>query len=220
MNCITVSKYFPCSKETVSLKIIIMPNLNKWYEYDGVVKGLKYSKSSNALLSQIAPWAQVKLEDLCKQNNYSVSLFNEIVGEKFSPDKYFLNSHGVYQVMIGKTISPNNAVKNWYIKYLLDPAYQNHNDGNNDDDEYKNFEKHIKSSNVSISTEPITVFDDEEAESNPFLLKDCENKTIEEEEEEHHTKCLWHFELKIPYECDTNLVICDKNGTKFKLSKF
>lgn len=203
MSCVIMSEYFPHFNETVSLKIISMFNGNvKWYEYDGVVKGLHYSKSSNVLLQHVEPWAMKKFKDICRENNYTVEFFNQILKQNFHPDQDFLTECGVYQLMMGSTRSPSNSIKNWYIRCVLRPGDFNMNNN--------------MSSISDIKFESIS-------SALPTLLSPHVKATptsIAESIVDDHEKCSWHFELKIPYECDTNLIICDKHGTKFKLSKF
>lgn len=213
MSCITVSEYFPHFKEKVTLKIILMNLSMKWIEYDGVVKALHLSKSPSVILQHIDPWGKAKFKEICKDNNYSVDFFNDILQENFSPDKDFVNYHGVYQLMMGKTLSPANSIKNWLMKSVLNPIYPQSTNDTFDKDIKQ--EDHHTSNYSPTSHQSMIANGDSEIASIPDLCAQCPNKLPDA----YHAKCSWHFELKIPYECDTNLIICDKHGTKFRLTR-
>lgn len=215
MSCITVSEYFPHFKEKVTLKVIIMNLSVKWIEFDGVVKGLHLSKSPGVILQHVDPWGKAKFKDICKDNNYSVEFFNDILQENFAPDKDFVNYHGVYQLMMGKTLSPANSIKNWLMKSVLNPMYPQLTNDTSD----KDIKQEGNHASICCPSNHHSMMANGESEiastPEPCAPHKCSNKLPDT----YHAKCSWHFELKIPYECDTNLIICDKHGTKFRLSR-
>ena len=185
MSCNLITRFSHYYNQEIRIKVIKMQNdQTPWFELSGVANGLHYSKSENALLQYVEPWAAASLEEICKNNNCSVKSFNKLTGENFPPNKVFLNKDGIYQIMIGKTNSPVNFVKNFLIKEVLKPE-------------------------ITLDEEIITSTSDLKHE-----------ETTPTEENTLPVGFSWHFELKIPYECDQNLIICDKHGTKFRLSLF
>lgn len=186
MTCVILSEYFPYFKETITVKYILINN-TKWYEYDSIIKGLHYSKSSMVLLQNVQPWAMKKFTDICNDNNVTVSFLNEILKQNFQDESVFLNDSGVYQLIIGSTRSPSNSIRNWYINDVMKPSVLD------------------QAPHISLLEQ------DQDFHQ--------QNKIKQEYQQKQEEKCSWHFELKVPYECDNNLIICDKHGSKFKLSK-
>lgn len=215
MSCVTLTEFFPHFNESVSLKKILTHD-SRWFDCEDVVKSLHFSKSHTVLLQHVEPWAVKKFKDICKDLEYTVDRFNEMIGERFHGDKIFINDHGVYQLMIGSTRSPSNAIRHWCISQALKPE-------ENYPQQTKKFKFTFPTTN-SEATKPFVTFPFQSNISNkranslspqPIQSHYVESNNVEK----NLNKCKCQFELKIPYECDTNLIICDSHNVKYRLVK-